>query len=195
MAQTPAHAPTTDARRVSIISTGMDIELEDSAFGESLEQKERYNPFQGNDGLEGCSLTGLGSALSGQKTLVVHSSQKLMLRFHLLNLFCINMHGNQGLNSVTDYDVSKTKSFVGSFTKYLWFLFLFRERSLSLAALKVHRSAIATIVDPLSRTLLRQHHMVRRFMETLFLSRPLCRIVTFTWRMRSCSRFRQTQVL
>ena len=79
MAQTPAHAPTTDARRVSIISSGMDIELEDSAFGESLEQEQSYNPFQGIDGLEGCSLTGLGSALSRQKTLVVHSSQKLVL--------------------------------------------------------------------------------------------------------------------
>ena len=120
-------------------------------------------------------------------------SSRGSMRFHLLNLFCINMHGNQGLNSVTDYDVSKTKSFVGSFTKYLWFLF--RVGNLSLAALKVHRSAIATIVDPLSQTLLRQLHMVRRFMEALFLSRPLCKIVTFTWRMRSCSRFRQTQVL
>ena len=57
----------------------MDIELEDSAFGESLEQEQSYNPFQGIDGLEGCSLTGLGSALSRQKTLVVHSSQKLVL--------------------------------------------------------------------------------------------------------------------
>ena len=60
--QTPAHAPTTDA----ITSTGMDIEMEDSAFGESLEQETRYNPFQGIDGLEGCSSTGLGSALSWQ---------------------------------------------------------------------------------------------------------------------------------
>ena len=75
VAQTPAHAPTTDARRVSITSTGMDIEMEDSVFGESLEQEERYNPFQGIDGLERCSLIGLGSALSRQKTLVVPSSQ------------------------------------------------------------------------------------------------------------------------
>ena len=48
------------------------------------------------------------------------------------------------------YDVSKTRPSVGSFTKYQWFLF--RERNLSLAALKVHRSVIATIVDPLRRT-------------------------------------------
>ena len=48
-----------------------------------------------------------------------------------------------------------------------------------MAALKVHRSAIATIVDLLSRTLLSQHHMVRRFLEALFLSRPPCRIVKF----------------
>ena len=64
VAQTPAQNPTTDARRVFITSTGMDIEMEDSVLGESLEQEERYNPFQWIDGLEGCSLTGLGSALS-----------------------------------------------------------------------------------------------------------------------------------
>ena len=75
MAHTPAHASTTDARRVSITSTGMDIEIEDSAFAESLEQQERYSPFQVIDGLEGCSLTGLVSALSKQKTLLVPSSQ------------------------------------------------------------------------------------------------------------------------
>ena len=51
VAQTPAHAPSTDARRVSITSTRMGIEMEGSAFGESLEQEERYNPFQGIDGL------------------------------------------------------------------------------------------------------------------------------------------------
>ena len=63
VAQTPAHAPTTDARRVSSTSTGMAIEMEDSVFGESLEQEERNNPFQEIGGLEGRSLTGLGSAL------------------------------------------------------------------------------------------------------------------------------------
>ena len=41
----------------------MDIEMEYSAFGESLEQEGRNNPFQGIGGLEGGSLTGLGSAL------------------------------------------------------------------------------------------------------------------------------------
>ena len=76
--QTPAHAPTTDARRVSITCTGMNIEMENSAFGKSLEQEERYNPFQGIDGLEGCSLTGLGSALSRQKTLVVRGVGKMV---------------------------------------------------------------------------------------------------------------------
>ena len=51
VAQTPAHAPSNDARRVSITCTGMDIETEGSALGESLEQEERYNLFQGIDGL------------------------------------------------------------------------------------------------------------------------------------------------
>ena len=47
--------------------------------------------------------------------------------------------------------------------------------------LKVHRSVIATIVDPLSQTLLSQHHMVRGFLEAFFLSRPPRRIVKFIW--------------
>ena len=58
---------------------------------------------------------------------------------------------------------------------------MFTERNLPLAALKVYRYAIATIVDLLSRTLLSQHHMVRRFLEALFLSRPPRRIVKFIW--------------
>ena len=77
VAQTPAHTPTTDARQVSITSTGMDIEMQDSAFGETLKQEERYNPFQGIDDLDGCSLAGLGSALSRQKTLVVRGVRKM----------------------------------------------------------------------------------------------------------------------
>ena len=69
VAQTPAHAPTTDAGRVSITSMGMDIEMEDSEFGESLEQEERYNPFQGGWRLRGVLLN------SRQKTLVLLPSQ------------------------------------------------------------------------------------------------------------------------
>ena len=46
VAQTPAHAPSTDARRVSI--TSMDIEMEGSALGELLEQEERYKPLSGD---------------------------------------------------------------------------------------------------------------------------------------------------
>ena len=76
------------------------------------------------------------------------------------------MHGDHCLSGVTYFDVSKARPSVGSFTKYLWFLF--RERNLSLAALKVHRSVIATIVDPLRQTPLSQHPMVRRFLEAVF---------------------------
>ena len=43
-------------------------------------------------------------------------------------------------------------------------------KELSLAALKVHRSAIVTIVDPLNRARLSQHHMVRRCLKTFLLS-------------------------
>ena len=101
------------------------------------------------------------------------------------------------------YDVSKTRPSVGNFTKYLWFLF--RERNLSLEALKVHQSVIATIVDPLRRTPLSQHPMVSRFLEAVLLSRPPGRIVkhicsssfryAYAQRMGSRSRFRQTQVI
>ena len=59
----------------------MNTEMEDSGrvFGELLELLERYNPFQEIDGLEGCSLTGLGSSLSRQNALAVPSSQQLAL--------------------------------------------------------------------------------------------------------------------
>ena len=66
------------------------------------------------------------------------------------------MHGNQGLSGVTDM------------------MYLEHERFL-------FKSAIATIVDHMSRTLLSQHHMVRRFLEAFFLSRPPRRILTFIW--------------
>ena len=52
---------------------------------------------------------------------------------------------------------------------------------MSLAALKVHRSVIATIVDPLRRTPLSQHTMVRRFLAAVLLSRPPGRIVKHIW--------------
>ena len=47
MTQTPAHAPSTDSRQVSMTSTWIDIEMEGSAFYKSQEQEERYNPFKG----------------------------------------------------------------------------------------------------------------------------------------------------
>ena len=52
------------------------------------------------------------------------------------------MHGNQGLSGETDMMYLKHDP--------LLLKTLFRERNLSLAALKVHKSAIAAIVDPLS---------------------------------------------
>ena len=38
-----------------------------------------YNPFQGRNGLERCSLTGLGSALSRRRTVVTPTSTQLAL--------------------------------------------------------------------------------------------------------------------
>ena len=42
-------------------------------------EKEEYNPFEGIQGLEGCSLTGLGSALPEQRTVVTPTERQLAL--------------------------------------------------------------------------------------------------------------------
>ena len=42
--------------------------------------EEEYNPFQGIEGLDGYSLTGLGSALPRQKVMVTSSSRQLSSR-------------------------------------------------------------------------------------------------------------------
>ena len=52
--------------------------LGDDASAEDQHEVE-YNPFQGRDYLEGCSLTGLGSALSRRKTVVTPTSTQLAL--------------------------------------------------------------------------------------------------------------------
>ena len=55
--------------------------LADESDAEDVDQQQDndYNPFQGRDGLEGCSLTGLGSALSRQRTVVTPSTRQLAL--------------------------------------------------------------------------------------------------------------------
>ena len=40
-------------------------------------EEEEYNPFEGIQGLEGCSLTGLGSALPKQRTVVTPTERQL----------------------------------------------------------------------------------------------------------------------
>ena len=86
----------------------------------------------------------------------------------------------------------------GSFPKYLWFMF--KERNLSLAALKVYRSAIATIVWPFESDSYGQ-----KIFGSIFLIKTTpkdCKIYLeryssfrYAQRMVSCSRFRQIQVL
>ena len=59
MVQTSAHAfLSKDSSQVSITSTGLDTKANGSAYGESVKQEKRYNPCQGIDGLEGCSIIG-----------------------------------------------------------------------------------------------------------------------------------------
>ena len=42
-------------------------------------EEEEYNPFEGIQGLEGCSLTGLSSALPKQRTVVTPTERQLAL--------------------------------------------------------------------------------------------------------------------
>ena len=52
--------------------------LDDNAIAEDQREVE-YNPSHGRDGLEGCSLTGSGSALSRRRTVVTPTSTQLAL--------------------------------------------------------------------------------------------------------------------
>ena len=54
------------------------VVLDDDPMAEYQREVE-YNPFQGRDGLEGCSLTGLESALSRRRTVVTPTSTRLEL--------------------------------------------------------------------------------------------------------------------
>ena len=69
-------APFEGSDNQEVSSTG--LVLGDDASAEDQHEVE-YNSFQGRDYLEGCSLTGLGSALSRGKTVVTPSSTQLAL--------------------------------------------------------------------------------------------------------------------
>ena len=54
------------------------VVLDDDLMAEDQREVE-YNPFQDRDGLEGCSMPGLGSALSRRRTVVTPTSTQLAL--------------------------------------------------------------------------------------------------------------------
>ena len=66
---------------------------------------------------------------------------------------------------------------------YLWFLF--NEKSLAWSTIRLHRAAIAMIVDPLTKTPLSQHPMISRFMKAVYLARPPARKVKPIWSVSS----------
>ena len=73
----------------------------------------------------------------------------------------------------------KTGPSVGQFLKYLWHLY--SDRRMVWSSIRLHRAAIATIVDPLTNSPLRQHPIVTRFMKALFLARLPSRKVKPIW--------------
>ena len=79
--------------------------------------------------------------------------------------------------------LSRTTPTVGQFVNYLWFLF--NEKSLAWSTIRLHRAAIAMIVDPLTKTPLSQHPMISRFMKAVYLARPPARKVKPIWNVSS----------
>ena len=73
----------------------------------------------------------------------------------------------------------KTGPSVGQFLKYLWHLYSYRIMAWS--SIRLHRAAIATIVDPLTNSMLSQYPMITRFMKAMFLARPPSRKVKPIW--------------
>ena len=77
------------------------------------------------------------------------------------------------------FAIPRTTPTVGQFLKYLWFLY--DDRHMAWSTIRVHRAAVATILDPLTNSPLSQHPMVCRFMKAVFLARPPPRKVKPIW--------------
>ena len=75
--------------------------------------------------------------------------------------------------------IPRTTPTIGQFLKFLWFLY--EDRHMAWSTIRVHRAAVATIIDPLTNSPLSQHPMVCRFMKTVFLARPPPRKVKPNW--------------
>ena len=73
----------------------------------------------------------------------------------------------------------KTGPSEGQFLKYLWHLY--SDRRMAWSSIRLHRAAIATIVNPLTNSPLSQHPIVTRFMKAMFLARPTSRKVKPIW--------------
>ena len=84
----PVEMDRSDDQEVSF--TG--LMLDDNAMAEDQREVE-HNPLQGLDGLEGCSLTSLGSALSRRRTVVTPTRTQLAL-------WC-QVRGGRTMKSVT----------------------------------------------------------------------------------------------
>ena len=87
-----------------------------------------------------------------------------------------------GQNGVGGHALSRTTSTVGQFVNYLWFPF--NEKSL-VWSIRLHRAAIAMIVDPLTKTSLSQHPMIRCFRKAIYLAHPPPRTVKPIWSVSS----------
>ena len=59
------------------------------------------------------------------------------------------------------FAIPRTTPTVGQFLKYLWFLY--EDRHMAWSTIRVHRAAVATIIDPLTNSPLSQHPIVCRF--------------------------------
>ena len=68
------------------------------------------------------------------------------------------------------YAVPRTQPTVGQFANYLWFLY--QVKRMAWSTIRLHRAAVATIIDPLTRNPLSQHPMICRFMKAVYLARP-----------------------
>ena len=81
-------------------------------------------------------------------------------------------HGEHGRSVVAD-TLYLGQPTVGQFAKYLWFLY--HVKRMAWSTIRLHRDAVATVIDPLTQNPLSQHPMICRFMKAVYLARPPAR--------------------
>ena len=77
------------------------------------------------------------------------------------------------------YAVPRTQPTVGQFADYL--RFLYQVKQMAWSTIRLHRAAVATIIDPLTQNPLSQHPMICRFMKVVYLAKPPARKVKPIW--------------